>query len=113
MTALSSDTAIPQAVSKQVELLYGRADAAPPVLGIVCSGAGSCATSWLLGVPGASRCIVEFTHPYLRSALVEYLGGDEPSQYCSASTASALAKRAYGDTRCLCGVHLLTVLCRH
>lgn len=100
LSSLSSDAAVPPAVSKQVELLYGRADAPPPFMGVVCSGAGSCATSWLLGVPGASRCIAEFTHPYLRSALVDYLG-EEPAQYCSASTASALAKRAYDRARTL------------
>lgn len=61
---------------------------------IVVTGAGSQAVAWVLGVPGASRTVLEVLIPYGRRSLMEFLGY-EPEQYVSAETARALAARAY------------------
>lgn len=61
---------------------------------IVVTGAGSQAVAWVLGVPGASRTVLEVLIPYGRRSLMEFLGY-EPEQYVSAKTARALAARAY------------------
>lgn len=58
------------------------------------TGAGSQAVAWLLGVPGASRTLLEVVIPYSARAMIEYLG-HEPQQYVSPETAIALAERAY------------------
>ena len=58
------------------------------------SGAGSQAAAWLLGVPGASRTILEALVPYGRQSMVAFLGF-EPEQSASAQTAKDMAKAAY------------------
>ncbi|HJO83457.1 MAG TPA: hypothetical protein QF520_13770, partial [SAR202 cluster bacterium] len=40
---------------------------------VVLSGAGTNAASWLLGVAGASRTVLELVVPYSESALTDYL----------------------------------------
>ncbi|GIL77634.1 hypothetical protein Vretifemale_7136 [Volvox reticuliferus] len=50
--------------------------------------------SWLLAVPGASATVLEAAVPYARDSLVSILG-QEPEQYCSAATATAMAETAY------------------
>jgi len=54
------------------------------------TGGGVAALSWLLGVPGASRTILEGTVPYATTALAELVGGDV-EQAVSAATAEAMA----------------------
>lgn len=61
---------------------------------IVVTGAGSQAVAWVLGVPGASRTVLEVLIPYSRHSLIGFLG-HEPEQYVSAETARALAAQAY------------------
>ncbi|HLJ91589.1 MAG TPA: hypothetical protein VKU02_00215 [Gemmataceae bacterium] len=58
------------------------------------TGGGSGAAALLLGVPGASRTVLEVIVPYCEQALVEFLGR-RPEQFCSVATSRALALRAY------------------
>ena len=60
---------------------------------VAVSGAGSGAIAALLGVPGASRTVVEALVPYGHDALVDLLG-EEPAHACSAETAAAMGRRA-------------------
>jgi nicotinamide mononucleotide (NMN) deamidase PncC len=64
----------------------------PCVLAV--SGGGTSAVSALLGVPGASRTVLEALVPYHPDALADFLGFT-PAQACSAATARALARRAF------------------
>lgn len=57
------------------------------------TGGGSEAIAALLGMPGASRTVLEITVPYAASALRELVGNE--SAACSAATAAALAHRAH------------------
>lgn len=74
--------------------LVTRIHAAHTMAVIVVTGAGSQATAWLLGVPGASRTVLEVLIPYSRRSLIGFLG-HEPEQYVAAETARALAAQAY------------------
>lgn len=65
----------------------------PPRLVLVTAGAGTNALSWLLGVAGASRTLIEALVPYDSAAFNDFLG-QEPEQYVSADTAALLAGRA-------------------
>ena len=58
------------------------------------AGAGTAAISWLLGVAGASRTVLEITVPYASSALTEFVG-HEPAQFVSEDTAKSMAQSAY------------------
>ncbi len=61
---------------------------------VAVAGAGTAAISWLLGVAGASRTVLEITVPYASPALTEFVGY-EPAQFVSEETAVAMAKSAY------------------
>lgn len=61
---------------------------------LVVAGAGSSAMSWLLGVSGASRTILETRVPYGRLSMID-LVGQEPSQYVSEQNARDMALAAY------------------
>jgi len=61
---------------------------------VAVSGGGSEAISELLAVPGASRTLLEAVVPYSEAALIDWLGG-RPDQFCSASTARAMAMAAF------------------
>ncbi len=74
--------------------LVAQIHAAHTMAVIVVTGAGSQAVAWLLGVPGASRTVLEVLIPYNRRSLIGFLG-HEPEQYVSAETARALAAQAY------------------
>ena len=58
------------------------------------AGAGTAAVTWLLGVAGASRTVLEILIPYASTSLIEFVGS-EPSQFVSEETAAAMAKSAY------------------
>ena len=58
------------------------------------AGAGTAAISWLLGVAGASRTVLEILVPYASSSLTEFVGS-EPDQFVSEETAVSMAKSAY------------------
>ncbi len=62
------------------------------------TGGGSSAISELLGVPGASRTILEASIPYAASALADWLG-EWTGQACSEPTGRALAMSAWERAR--------------
>ena len=55
--------------------------------------AGAQAIADLLVVPGASRTLLEAAVPYSQAAMVAWLGG-RPDQFCSSTTARAMAVAA-------------------
>lgn len=61
---------------------------------LVIAGAGAPAMSWILGVAGASRTVLDIQVPYASSAMIDYLGS-EPEQYVSEQAALDLARVAY------------------
>ncbi len=61
---------------------------------VAVAGAGTEAVSWLLGVAGASRTVLEILVPYASTSLTEFVGS-EPDQFVSDETAAAMAKSAY------------------
>jgi nicotinamide mononucleotide (NMN) deamidase PncC len=75
------------------------------------TGGGSGAISALLRVSGASAAVLEIIVPYSSKALDDWLGGPV-DQYCSESTARAMAMRAFeraralssAEPRLLCGI---------
>ena len=58
------------------------------------SGAGSQTIAWLLGVPGASRSLLEVLVPYGRVSMLDFLGF-EPDQFVSEDTARSMARAAF------------------
>ena len=74
--------------------LIERIHASPTMAAITVAGAGSAAVRWLLGVPGASRTVLEALMPYSSASLTELLG-HQPDQAVSARTATQMARRAY------------------
>lgn len=62
-------------------------------LGLVVTGGGSRAVTWLLDHPGASRAVVEVCVPYSGTAIDTYLGSSGPHRATS-ETARRLALRA-------------------
>ena len=89
---------LPQTWDSQhlVELIH----ASPKLAVIAVAGAGSQALAWLLGVPGASRTVLEAIVPYGRRSMAEFLGheplkGGTPIQYVSPEMAIEMAESAY------------------
>ncbi len=66
----------------------------PPQGVLAVAGAGSQAVAWLLGVPGASRTLLEVVVPYGRLSMID-LVGFEPDQFVSEETALNMAKAAF------------------
>ena len=58
------------------------------------AGAGSGAMSWLLGVSGASRTLLETLVPYGRLSMID-LVGEEPAQYVSPRNAQDMSRACY------------------
>ena len=58
------------------------------------AGAGNQSISWLLGVAGASRTLLEVLVPYGRLSMIDFLG-HEPDQFVSSDTAREMAGAAY------------------
>lgn len=73
------------------EDLIGRIHATPTQAVVAVTGGGSAALPWLLGVPGASRTILDGLIPYAGAALGELLG-EAPEQAVSPATAVAMAR---------------------
>jgi hypothetical protein len=77
--------------------------AAQRPMGVVVTGGGSRAVSWLLNHPGASRVVVEAQVPYHGAAVEEYLGcpgphrADEETARRLAAQAGARARRLAED----------------
>jgi hypothetical protein len=79
---------------KDIISLIEKAHATPHKAVIVVAGAGTQALAWLLGVPGASRTVLETLVPYGRLSMIDFLG-HEPAQFVSPQTARDMAKAAY------------------
>lgn len=67
---------------------------------IVTAGAGAQALAWLLGIPGASRTLLEALIPYDFAAFDDFLG-QPPAHYVTNNTARLLAGRAFTRARWL------------
>ena len=67
----------------------------PEMAIIAVSGAGAEALAWLLGVPGASRTVLEAIVPYSQGSMAEFLEHEPAGQYVSPETARAMAESAY------------------
>ena len=80
----------PESVRHLVELIH----ASPKVSVIAVAGAGGQALAWLLGVPGASRTVLEAIVPYGQRSMDEYLG-HQPAQYVALEVAREMAQAAY------------------
>src|SRR5512136_684616 len=76
--------------------------AAPRQVVIDFAGAGAQALTWLHGVPGSSRTILEATDRYAAASLTEAIGF-APEQFASVEVARALALRAYSRACRLAG----------
>lgn len=61
---------------------------------VYCSGAGANSISWLLGVSGASRTVLESLVPYSNNSLIELLGY-EPTQFFSKDVSVEMSRSAY------------------
>ncbi|MCA9922558.1 MAG: hypothetical protein KC419_19345 [Anaerolineales bacterium] len=72
---------------------------------MVTAGAGTQALSDLLGVPGASRTLLEALVPYSEAAFDDFLG-QTPPKYVDANTAKLMAGRALTRARWLCNKQL-------
>ena len=70
-----------------------------PQQGVVAvSGAGSQAVTWLLGVAGASRTLLEVVVPYGRKSMLDFLQF-EPERFVSEDTARSMARAAFRRAR--------------
>lgn len=65
-----------------------------PLAVLAVAGAGNQSISWLLGVAGASRTLLEVLIPYGRLSMIGLLG-HEPDQFVSSETAREMAGAAY------------------
>jgi hypothetical protein len=81
-------------MDQATQLLIEALHRAPMKCVLALTGGGTGAAAMLLGVPGASRTVLELVVPYHERALAEFLG-HVPEQYCSAPTARAMAARAH------------------
>ena len=81
-------------MSLSIEQLVERIHASPRRIVLAVSGGGSRAISELLGVPGASRTVLEAVVPYCDEAMAALIGGT-PEGACSPKTARAMALAAF------------------
>ena len=78
----------------RIESLVASIHATPMMAVLVITGGGAQALSWVLGVPGASRTVLEAAVPYSRASLAAFLGS-EPKRPASPRTAGDMATAAY------------------
>ena len=83
-------------MADDVKHLVARIHDSPKMAVIAVSGAGAEALAWLLGVPGASRTVLEAIVPYGQRSMSEFLGHEPAGQYVSSDTAREMAESAYG-----------------
>lgn len=81
-------------MNSEIRAIVERIHATPTLASIVVAGAGTQAISWLLGVAGASRSVLEIQVPYASSAFTDFMGY-EPEQFVSEEAARGLARAAY------------------
>ncbi|CAM9967304.1 unnamed protein product, partial [Discosporangium mesarthrocarpum] len=95
----TTSAVIPSDVHSLLEALY--ASPKPPKLCVSTTGSGGQAIAWMLGVPGASSCLLEASVPYSTASTDEKTGGIGGG-YCSQAAADALARDAYNRAVSLC-----------
>ncbi len=88
------------AVVRLIHNLHHPSSGTPYQYVAVVTGGGAQAMAWLLGVPGASKAVLEVLVPYHQRSLAEFLGG-EPEQNCSGDTSRWMARRALDRARAL------------
>ena len=62
----------PEDVATAVTKLYGTPDA--PKVVIATTGGGAATAGWLVGIPGASACVLDIHVPYLQSSMTDFVG---------------------------------------
>ena len=88
-------------MNAQILDLIERIHASPAVSMLAVTGGGAQSISWLLGVSGASRTILEVLVPYSEQSLGEFLGEDPPEQIATAETGKLIARRAFRRAKLL------------
>ncbi len=86
-------------MDERIRAIVEAIHANPTKVALVVSGAGGRVLSWLLGVSGASRTLLEAVVPYSTQAMIAYLGW-QPEQVVSRQMAVSLAAAAYARARC-------------
>ena len=81
-------------MDREIEDVIVRIHGTPHKSVLAVAGAGSGAMSWLLGVSGASRTLLETLVPYGRMSMID-LVGEEPEQYVSPQNARDMARSCY------------------
>eukprot|EP00903_Cladosiphon_okamuranus_P013749 g12799.t2 len=99
--ATAAAAMVPDDASSLLRAVY---DAKPtPQVCLTTTGSGGQALSWVLGVPGASACLLEATVPYSTKACDEKMAAGPPAPgYCSREAAEGLARDAYARAVSLC-----------
>lgn len=87
-------------MSPTTRRLIGSVHATPHRAVLALTGGGAQAVGQLLGVPGASRTVLESIIPYDETALIEFLG-QRPTQFCCLETSILMACRALDRARWL------------
>ncbi len=82
-------------MADDIKHLVERIHDSPKMAVIAVSGAGAEALAWLLGVPGASRTVLEAVVPYSHRSMAEFLGHEPAGQYVSQETVQEMAESAY------------------
>ena len=82
-------------MADDIKHLVERIHDSPKMAVIAVSGAGAEALAWLLGVPGASRTVLEAVVPYSQRSMAEFLGHEPAGQYVSQDTVQEMAESAY------------------
>ncbi len=81
-------------INAEIQSLVEGLHASSTMAVIATAGAGTQAISWLFGVAGASRTVLELLVPYSPSSFVEFVG-HEPEQFVAAQAARDMARSAY------------------
>ena len=81
-------------MDRKIEEVIVKIHGTPHKSVLAVAGAGSGAMSWLLGVSGASRTLLETLVPYGRMSMID-LVGEEPAQYVSPQNARDMARSCY------------------
>ena len=81
-------------MDNNIRKLIQEIHASPTMAVVAVAGAGAHSLTWLLGVAGASRTVLEALVPYASSSLIEFLGR-EPEQLVSVEAAREMARSAY------------------
>ena len=82
-------------MADDIKHLVAHIHSSPKMAVIAVSGAGAEALAWLLGVPGASRTVLEAIVPYGQRSMAEFLEHAPAGQYVSPETAREMAESAY------------------